>query len=257
MTDDPTQHSSTDPGRLLPIIGVDTGDLPDRVLVVGDPTRAERAASLIGDASEIGRNREYVTFRGVHRDIPVAITSHGVGAAGAGACFEELCRGGARRIIRAGTAGGMQDHLVDGALVIASGAVRDEGLTERIVPLSYPAIADHDIVGSLRAASTDHGIDTTEGIVLTSDIFYPHDVIGSNLELWQRAGVVAVEMECAALFVVAGQHGVAAGAMLALDGNPLAQGNTDMADYDPHRDTVVAAVDTALRIALDALVDDA
>src|SRR3712207_6918346 len=44
---------------------------------------------------------------------------------------------------------------------------------------------------------------------------------GSDLALWQRAGVVAVEMECSALFVTAALHGAAAGALLTVDGNPL------------------------------------
>ena len=59
--------------------------------------------------------------------------------------------------------------------------------------------------------------------MLTSDLFYPHEVLGSDLEMWQRTGVVAVEMEVAALLVTAALHGAAAGAILAVDGNPLAE----------------------------------
>jgi uridine phosphorylase len=93
----------------------------------------------------------------------------------------------------------------------------------------------------------------TEGIVLTSDLFYPHPVLGDDLALWARAGVVAVEMECAALFVTASLHGIEAGAILTVDGNPLAAKSTDMSDYDPHRPIVDAAVDAMIGIALDAV----
>ena len=92
--------------------------------------------------------------------------------------------------------------------------------------------------------------------MLTSDLFYPHPVLGSDLGLWQRAGVVAVEMECAALFVVSSQYEVESGAILAIDGNPLTQGNEDMTRYDPHRDVVRQTVDAVIRVALDALAPD-
>ena len=76
------------------------------------------------------------------------------------------------------------------------------------------------------------------------DLFYPHPVLGGDLELWSRAGAVAVEMECSTLFVIADQHGVRAGAVLAIDGNPVAQDDTDMSGYDPYRDIVREAVDS-------------
>lgn len=237
----------------LPILGVRADDVPARVLVVGDPARAERIAGLLDDANQVGRNREYVTFRGCHRGTELAVVSHGVGSAGAAVCFEELCRGGAQRLIRAGTAGGLQDDVVDGTLVVVRAAVRDDGVTARLVPAGYPAVADVDVVTALRAAATEAGQPVVEGIVLTSDLFYPHAVLGSDLARWQRAGVVAVEMECAALFVTAALHGAAAGAILAIDGNPLREGDDDMSGYDPHRDIVVDAVDRMIAIALDAI----
>lgn len=250
--------SSDQPGRAkpestLPLLALARGDVPTRMLVVGDPARAEAAASLLDDHAEIGRNREYVTYRGRHRDVPVGVVSHGVGSAGAAVCFEELCQAGVRRIIRSGTAGGMQDHIDDGDVVIVTGAVRDDGVTPRIVPLGYPAVPNLEVVADLRSACADRGMESHRGIVLTSDLFYPHPVLGSDLLLWQRSGVVAVEMECAALFVIASQHGIESGAILAIDGNPLAQGDDDMTGYDPHRAVVRQAVDTTVRVALDAL----
>lgn len=251
-----------DPGTRMPIIGVLAGDVPARVLVVGDPARAERIAPRLEAARTVGRNREYLTIVGRHRGTDVAVVSHGVGSAGAAVCFEELCRSGARRLIRAGTCGGMQDHVLDGDLVIARGAVRDEGLTARLVPPTFPALADPDVVMALRAAAAGRAGSAgeravpppVEGIVLTSDIFYPHDVLGSDLPMWQRAGVVAVEMEVAALLVVAHLHGAAAGAILTVDGNPLARGDAEMSGYDPHRTVVTDATELMIGIALDALV---
>ena len=256
MSSDQTTDEGPGSASTLPLLAVRKRDVPDRMLVVGDPARAEVAASLLEDAVELGRNREYVTYRGTYNGVPLGVVSHGVGASGATICFEELCQAGVRRIIRAGTAGGLQEHVRDGEVVVVSGAVRDDGVTPRIVPLGYPAVPDLDVVTDLRSASSNRGLEIHEGIVLTSDLFYPHPVLGSDLGLWQRAGVVAVEMECAALFVVSSQYEVESGAILAIDGNPLAQGDEDMTSYDPHRDVVRRAVDAVIRVALDALAPD-
>lgn len=236
----------------LPILGVESAMLPERVLVVGDPARAVRAAALLEGAAELARSREYVTLVGEYGGRHIGIVSHGVGAPGAGVCFEELFRAGVRRVIRAGTCGGMQPDIDDGDLVIVTGAVRDDGLTDRLVPMSYPALAAPDVVVALRRA---HGDSTfREGIALTSALFYPGEVLGSDLVMWQRAGVIVVEMECAALLVSASLHGAEAGAILAVDGNPLRDRDDDMAGYDPNRAVVADAVSRMLTIALDALV---
>ncbi|CAN5800652.1 uridine phosphorylase [soil metagenome] len=237
---------------ILPVTGIRAGDVPAAMVVVGDPDRAERASRLLANGRVLGRNREYHSSAGTYRGTAVGVISHGVGGPGAAACFEELCRAGVTRMVRAGTAGGMQAHVTDGDLVVATGAVRNDGHSSGIVPLQYPAMADRHLTASLLSRAPG----AHEGIVLTSAVFYPHDVIGSDLQLWHRAGVVAVEMEVAALFVVASLHGVAAGAILAIDGNPLADNDTDMSGYDPHRPVVGDAVDRAVTAALDSLVPD-
>lgn len=240
------------PDDVLPILRARVGDVPKQMLVVGDPERARHVASLLGDSREIARNREYGMYAGTFAGTTIGVTSHGVGSAGAAICFEELCRAGVRRLIRAGTSGGMQPHIVDGDVVIARAAVRDDGVTARVVPTGFPAVASPDVVMALRAAATEHG-PVAEGVVLTSDLFYPHDVLGSDLQRWQEAGVVAVEMECAPLFVIASLYGAQAGAILAVDGNPLAKQDESMAGYDPDRAIVTQAIDKMLTIALHAL----
>lgn len=247
-------HIRLNPEDTLPIIQVKVGDIASRVLVAGDPARVQRIAESLDDARRVGANREYVTFTGTYRGTPVSVSSHGVGAAGAGAAFEELCRAGAERIIRVGTAGGLQPDIVDGSLVVATAAVRGEGLTPRLVPLEYPAVADVDVTLALRNATANCGLDVHTGIVLTADNFYPSPVLPNDQPMWRDAGVKAVEMEVSALLTVAGLNGVAAGAVLAIDGNPLAAEDESMAGYEPFREIVDRAVDAMIRAGLDALV---
>ena len=238
---------------LLPILNVDSDEIPERMLVVGEPARARRAAARLDDGVEIGNHREYTTLVGHHRGVRVGVASHGVGSAGAAVCFEELLRAGARRLIRAGSCGGMQDHIIDGHLVIVTGAVRNDGFTSQIVPDGYPALATPDVIAALRKVSAGSSA-IHEGLTLTSAVFYSHEILGSDLTMWQKTGVKAVEMECAVLFVLAGLAGAESGAILTVDGNPLLRADEEMTDYNPHRNVVRKAVGRMIDIAWDALV---
>lgn len=240
------------PGEKLPLLRVRAADVSARVLVVGDPARAEQAAGLLDDARRIGSNREYATYTGQAGGQRVTVASHGIGAAGAGICFEELARAGGRIFVRAGTCGAVQDAVADGDLVIASGAVRDEGLTERIAPPGYPAVAHHRLTAALEAAAREAGASTHTGVVLSTDLFYPSAAMAPDWELWRKSRVLAVEMEASALFVVAGLHSLEAGGIFAVDGNPTRAAG-DMSEYDPYRPVVAAAKEQMLRIALTAL----
>ncbi len=242
---------------VLPLTRLPVAELAPNVVVVGDPGRARAVGERLGEARELASNREYLSIGGTYRGVPVTVVSHGIGGPGAGVAFEELCRGGARRIVRAGTAGGLRPDVDDGAVVVATAAVREDGLTDLLVPPGYPAVADPWLTLTLEDAARAAGVGEDRlrrGVVYSNAAFYPHDVLGPRLELWQRAGCVAVEMEAAALFVVAGLHGVAAGAVLAIDGNPLATGDTAMEGYDPFRDVVREAVDAVVTAALEAAV---
>ena len=132
----------------LPVLNVAAKDIPERMLVVGDPDRARRVAGRLEDKIEIGHFREYVTLVGRHRGVKVGVVSHGVGAAGAAVCFDELFQAGVQRVIRAGSCGGMQDNVLNGHLVIVTAAVRNEGLTSQLVPDGYPAVASADLVAA-------------------------------------------------------------------------------------------------------------
>ena len=238
----------------LPLLKTESETLPGKILVVGDPSRLDVVAEALKDVEPISQNREYHSIRGSFNGQIIGAVSHGVGSAGAGVCFEELCQSGATRIVRAGSAGGMQANVSAGDLVIARAAVREEGLSHKLVPPTYPAIATPDVLMTMRAAATAHGVEFHEGLLLTSDMFYPHDLLGSDLPLWQKAGVKAVEMEVATLFVICGLHGVETGAVVAIDGNPLEQDNGSMETYDPHQEKIKTAVSNSLLIALTALV---
>ena len=251
----------TDKDLLLPVMKVLSGDLARRALVVGDPQRAGEAARLLEEARLVGSNREYVTYTGKYAGEAVTVCSHGVGAAGASVCFTELLQGGVEVIIRAGTCGALKAEIEDGSLVIGTAAIREDGTSDQLVPLAYPAFAEAGVVQALeKAASALEKAASAQGkaylgVILTQAHLYP-GLLPSTIDLWCRAGAAAVEMEYAALLVIASLHGARAGGIFTSDGNLVRkQAALSTDNYNPHREVVAQGVQRMLRIALNALVN--
>lgn len=225
---------------------------PGYALVCGDPARAEALAARLDAASPARPVRGFHPFVGSLDGVPVLACSHGIGPASAATVFERLIRAGCHTIIRVGTAGSLQRHIQDGDLVIATAAVREDGLTAQLVPLSYPAVADMAVTEALAAAARDREVAVSTGVVLTVGAFWP-GVLPLPNNLMSEAGALAVEMEVAALYVVASlhhrRHRVRAGAILAIDGMAI---DFDAAQYNPHRDAVRQAIERECDIAVAA-----
>lgn len=238
-------------GLPFPCLQLRRGEIDPRVITCGDPVRAEKIAGLLDDAICLQKNREYWTYSGTYLGVPVTVSSHGVGAGGATILFESLARAGAEVIIRVGTCGWLQDDGFEGQLMISTGACRDEGVTEKILPLSYPAIADRHVVQALEDAAISLGQKPKIGITMTNALFYA-GLIPSNAEVFRRAGVTSFENEVAALLVVGGIHGIQVGAILAADGPAFELVGPE--NFDPDPETVKKAVEMECRIALEAIV---
>jgi uridine phosphorylase len=242
--------------RQLPITKLTIGSVSPSVLVCGDPARAQQIAGYLEQADELVFEREYYVCKGVYQGIPITVCSHGIGAPGAAIAFEELIAAGAKRLLRVGTCGGLQPQVQDGHLVIATAAVQQTGYGRETVPPGYPAVADPEMVLALRRAAANHSQTWHSGIVITRDNFYPgvETIHTADYPIMSQANVLAVEMECAALFIVGSLRGVPTGAILAVDGNVLVK-KESMDVYDPHREVVKQAVAAEIEIALAALCE--
>ena len=86
-------------------------------------------------------------------------------------------------------------------------------------------------------------------------MFYPHDILGSDLPLWQKAGVTAVGNGSRNIVrYLRVSMALRPAPSLPIDGNPLEQDDGSMETYDPHQEKVKTAVSNCLLIALTALV---
>ncbi|RSM61240.1 purine-nucleoside phosphorylase [Amycolatopsis sp. WAC 01376] len=234
---------------VLPITKIPRHGLPPRALVVGDPDRATAVAESLVDSALVGQNREYRTYTGTWKGVPVVVSSHGVGGPGALCQFGELAEAGVRTFLRLGTAGSLAEGITDGDLVIAEDDVRDDGVTQQLIHPEYPAFATPEVVVALSREAPD----AHRGVVWTRAAFSPL-VLTLPMAEYLAARVIAIEMELSTLLVFAALRGLRAGGVLVIDGDARPE-HPDPSAYDPHRDVVAAGVARATRVALDALIE--
>ncbi len=188
------------------------GDVGRYVILPGDPGRCEQIAKLFDDYYFVNYNREYKTYTGTLNGVKVSVCSTGIGGPSAAIAMEELHMLGADTFIRTGTCGGINLDVQADDVVIASGAIRFEHTSLEYAPIEYPAVANFDVTCCLKKAADFLGYRNHVGIVQCKDAFYgQHSPEKSPVyyellnkwDSWKRLGVLASEMESAALFVVA------------------------------------------------------
>eukprot|EP01112_Ceratiomyxa_fruticulosa_P012618 TRINITY_DN3503_c0_g1_i1.p1 TRINITY_DN3503_c0_g1~~TRINITY_DN3503_c0_g1_i1.p1 ORF type:complete len:266 (+),score=67.06 TRINITY_DN3503_c0_g1_i1:167-964(+) len=225
--------------------------LPPVCVVVGDPLRAKRISDLLTDSSLLAMNREYHTYVGKYDGVELAVMSHGIGAGGASCAFEELIQAGVTTIIRAGTAGSFDPRFREGALVIATGAVRDDGVSDGLVPLGYPAICHYEVVQALVNSVQLHPDVSSYGVGVVTTVGHFYDgPLGNKNKLWAASKVLAIEMEVAILLVIASLRGIRAGAVVNIDNYIFEREESEK--YEPQREIVHQGTFRMIRVVLSA-----
>jgi uridine phosphorylase len=192
-------------------------------ILPGDPGRVEKIASFLEKPKFHHQNREYTTWLGELSGKKVMVISTGMGGPSTAIAVEELYQTGVRDFIRIGTCGGMALPVLGGDIVIATGAIRQEGTTKEYVPVEFPAVANLDVTNALVNAAKKLGQKWHAGIVQCKDSFYGQHSpdrmpagyeLNDKWEAWKKAGCLASEMESATLFIVSQILGARAGCVL-------------------------------------------
>jgi len=221
-------------------------------ILPGDPGRVEKIASHFDNPRFYCQNREYTSWLGEISGKTVMAISTGMGGPSAAIGVEELYATGVRNFIRVGTCGGVALPVTGGDIVIATGAIRQEGTTREYVPIEFPAVADLDITNALVKAAKNLNQKWHAGIVHCKDSFYGQhspDRMPSGFELnnkweaWKKAGCLASEMESAALCIVSQILGARAGCVLNVVWN---QEREKAGMSNPHCHETEAAIKTAV-----------
>lgn len=196
------------------------GDVGRYCILPGDPGRCEAIAACFDQPRKIQSNREYTTYTGTLLGEKVSVCSTGIGGPSAVIAMEELTAIGADTFLRVGTCGGIALPVKSGDVVIATGAVRHEGASREYAPIEFPAVPDYRVLDALVSAAKTLEKPWHAGVVQCKDSFYgQHDPrrmpvsyeLLNKWEAWKRLGVLASEMESAALFCCAAALGVRCG----------------------------------------------
>ncbi|BBL81111.1 purine-nucleoside phosphorylase [Rubrobacter xylanophilus] len=228
-------------------VRAEPGDFAESVLLPGDPLRAEYIArTFFENPRLVTRERGMLGYTGSYRGKPVSVQATGMGCPSAAIVVEELIQLGARNLVRVGTCGGYHRELRLGDLVVATAAAPQDGTVSSLTRgLPYAPAAHFDIVHAAHHAAERSGRRVFVGPVVSSDLFY--DPVEDPAGLWGRLGVLAVEMEAAAIFTIAAMRGVRAGCLLTVS-DTIGEEVVRISDED-----LRSAVDGMVELALDAL----
>ena len=178
------------------------GDIAKKVLMPGDPLRAKFIAeTYLENPVCFNTVRNMFGYTGTYKGQQVSVMGGGMGMPSIGIYSYELFNFyGVDQIIRIGSAGALQDHMKVMDVVIGLGACTDSNYAYQYgLPGTFAPIADYELMNKAIETAKRQGTNVVVGNVLSSDVFYNADPTVNDR--WRSMGVLAVEMEAAALYM--------------------------------------------------------
>lgn len=231
-----------------PHIEAAKGDFAATVLMPGDPLRAQALAeNHLDDLRVVNRVRNMLGFTGTFKGQPVSIMGSGMGMPSISIYAHELFDFyGVSQIIRVGTCGGLVDDMQVGELVLADSADTDSAMIGHYPGAAGTIAADPVLLQRVYSEARARGLDIRTGKVFATDWFYHPDA--GFIDRLQASGVLAIDMESAALYALARQQGKRALTILAVsDVIPTGERATHEARQN--------AFGTAIEVVLDAVLE--
>lgn len=231
-----------------PHIEAKAGDFAKTVLMPGDPLRAKYVAeTFLEDAVLVNQVRGINGFTGTYKGKRVSVMASGMGMPSIGIYSYELYHFyDVDNIIRIGTAGAMQPELAVRDVVLGMGACTDSNYASQFcLPGTYAPTASYELLSKAVATIEKMGnIRYRVGNLLSSDAFYNDNP--QTTALWQKMGVLAVEMEAAALYMNAARCGKNALAICTIsDSLVTGEATTSQERQSGFADMVRIALETA------------
>ncbi len=197
-----------------PHISAKPGDFGKTVLMPGDPLRSKFIAETFLENPVLVNNvRGVHGYTGTYKGVKVSVMASGMGMPAIGIYSHELYNGyGVENIIRVGSAGSIQDHINLYDIVIGQGACTDSNFAAQFhIPGSFAPIADFRLLTEAVKACQAQGATYHVGNINSSDVFYgDHEGVPEGLDsvyALKKMGVMALEMEAAALYMNAARYG--------------------------------------------------
>ena len=244
MLTTPTPHISAKPG-----------DFGKTVLLPGDPLRSKFIAeNFLENPVLVNNVRGAQGYTGYYKGVKVSVMATGMGMPAMGIYSHELYNAyGVENIIRVGSAGSIQEHINIYDIVLAQGACTDSNwAAQHHLPSTFAPIADFDLLTAAVAACREHGATYHVGNINSSDVFYgDHEGIPEALgkiHNLKKMGVMALEMEAAALYMNAARYGKRALCICTISDHVLTGVETSSDERE-------RSFTTMMKVALDVAVE--
>lgn len=185
----------------------DCGAIAKTVLMPGDPLRAKFIAENFLDQPVCYNTvRGMLGYTGTYKGVPISVQGSGMGMPSIGIYSYELYHVyDVQRIIRVGTAGGIAENVQLRDIVLGQAACTDSNFAQQFhLPGTYAPIASYALLETAVKVGREMGLRMHIGNIVSSDVFYQKE---SPLPKWAEMGVLAVEMEAAALYMNAAEAG--------------------------------------------------
>ena len=191
-----------------PHINACPGDFGRTVLMPGDPLRSKFIAeNFLTDAKLVNNVRGIQGYTGLYKGTKVSVMASGMGMPSIGIYSYELYNFfEVQNIMRIGSAGAIQPHIQLRDIVIGQGACTDSRWAKQYnLAGDFAPICSYEMLAACVETAKEQGLCFHVGNLLSSDRFYGDD--GTANEGWQKMGVMAIEMEAAALYMNAARCG--------------------------------------------------
>ncbi len=239
-----------------PHINATPEDFAKTVLMPGDPLRAEFIAkNFLSDAKLVNNVRGVNGYTGFYNGTRVSVMASGMGMPSIGIYSHELYNFfGVENIIRVGSAGAMRADIPLKEIILAEGASTNSNYAKAFnIEGTFAPICSYDLLKAATSIADKSGLKYRVGNVLSSDSFYSDEaelpIEQRPSTVWAKMGVMAVEMEAAALYMNAARSGKAALAILTVSDN-IVTGETTTAEerQTTFTDMIELALSTAKEI---------
>ena len=229
-------------------IAASKGQIAETVLLPGDPLRAEFIAeNFLEGAVKYTDIRNMYGFTGTYKGVPVSVQGTGMGMPSMGIySWELITQYDVKNLIRIGTAGAFSDKLNLGDVVLALAASTDSNYQHAFdIPGQFSPCASWELVEKAYEASKATGIRFKAGNVVTCYVFYE---FGDWWKKWSKMGVMAVEMETAALYMNAAYNDVNALSIISISDNFVTGAKSSVEDRTKaFTDMMKLALETAVK----------
>ena len=188
-------------------IGAKTGEIADTVLMPGDPLRAKFVAdTFLEDVTCYNKVRGMLGFTGTYKGKKISVQGSGMGQPSLSIYANELLKDyGVKRIMRIGSCGSLQAHIGIRDIILAMSACTDSRMnTITFRGMTFAPTASYPLFNGAVKTAEQLNISVHGGSILASDIFYNNDP--QEWKIWAEHGVLAIEMETAALYTLAAKY---------------------------------------------------